>query len=296
MDASSPALSSMTGFARVEGGEGALSWVWEARSVNGKALDLRCRLASGHERLEPVARAELARRFKRGNVTVSLTVARVAGASAYAINRPFLEEVLAVARSADPETPPRIDALLAVRGVVEPVTGDGEADAEASAGPIERDLRILLDRLAEARAEEGRRLASALGGHMEKIESLVAEAAATAAVQPEALKERLRTQVTALLDASPALSEERLAQEAALLILKADVREELDRLTAHIAQARQLLGSGEPSGRRLDFLCQEFNREANTLCSKSSDVALTRIGLDLKATIDQFREQVQNIE
>lgn len=286
----------MTGFARVEGGEGALSWVWEARSVNGKALDLRCRLASGHERLEPVARAELARRFKRGNVTIGLTISRAAGASAYAINRPFLEEVLAVARSADPETPPRIDALLAVRGVVEPVTGDGEADAEASAGLIERDLRALLDRLAEARAEEGRRLASALSGHMEKIESLVAEAAATAAAQPEALKERLRTQVAALLDVSPALPEERLAQEAALLILKADVREELDRLVAHIAQARQILGSGEPSGRRLDFLCQEFNREANTLCSKSSDVALTRIGLDLKATIDQFREQVQNIE
>ena len=162
--------------------------------------------------------------------------------------------------------------------------------------PKHPTLTEVLDRLASARSEEGARLAPVMSGHLDRIESLVADAKASAAAQPEALTERLRAQVSELLDASPALSEDRLAQEAALLVAKADIREELDRLEAHIEQARGLLSDGVAVGRRLDFLCQEFNREANTLCSKAADVELTRIGLDLKAVIEQFREQVQNIE
>ncbi|HET8729170.1 MAG TPA: YicC/YloC family endoribonuclease [Alphaproteobacteria bacterium] len=286
----------MTGFARVDGAKGNLAWTWEARSVNGKSLDVRCRLAAGFEYLEAAVRAEAGGRFKRGNITLGLAVSKNETSPRLRINRALLDEFVTVVRELDPDSSPRIDALLGLRGVIEQVEEEDESEREAWIAAVEAGLPTVLDRLASARTEEGDRLAVILTRHLDRIEALVATAGNTAALQPEALRARLREQVEALLDTVPALPEERLAQEAALLIARADVREELDRLAAHISQARELLSTGGPVGRRLDFLCQEFNREANTLCSKSADVELTRIGLDLKAVIEQFREQVQNIE
>ncbi|WP_245579146.1 YicC/YloC family endoribonuclease [Inquilinus limosus] len=296
MTASAP-LSSMTGFARKEGGVDGLSWVWEARSVNGKSLDLRLRTPAGFERLESVARVELAKRFRRGNVTLNLSLGRSETAPALRINREVLDQLVALARELNGETAPiRVDTLLGIRGVVE--TGDTASAELNSAVEAEAAAAIapLLDDLQAARLEEGGRLRDVLAAQIDHIAGLVGDARASAAAQPDALKARLKAQLDLLLEARPPLPEDRLAQELALLVGRCDVREELDRLDAHIGQARGLLAAGSGVGRRLDFLCQEFNREANTLCSKAADVALTRIGLDLKAVIEQFREQIQNIE
>ncbi|EKE78168.1 YicC/YloC family endoribonuclease [Oceanibaculum indicum] len=290
----------MTGFARAEGQHDGLGWAWELKSVNGRGLDIRTRVPQGFESLEPLARQKLGEALKRGNVNVSLVVERRTGEAGIRINRAVLDQVLALqaelAGKVD-AAPPRLEALLAVRGVVE--AGEEEADEEARAA---RDADILagleqaVKAMVASRLEEGARLAAILTGHLDRIEELTAQAKTLGAVQPEALKARLRQQVTELLEASPALNEDRLAQEAALLATKADIREELDRLAAHIAAARELMQAGSQIGRRFDFLCQEFNREANTLCSKSGDAELTRIGLELKAVIDQLKEQVQNVE
>ena len=293
-----PPLASMTGFARSEGDLGAYSWAWEARSVNAKSLDVRARIAGGFDKLEPAARSAAAERFKRGNVSLTLTLKTADRMPRMRINRELLDDLVALAGEFEEAgaARPRLDALLSMRGVIEPVEEEDEGErAEAEAAML-GSLLDVLDRLAAARSEEGARLAPVMSGHLDRIESLVADAKACAAAQPEALTARLRSLVAELLDAAPALPEDRLAQEAALLVAKADIREELDRLEAHIEQARGLLSDGAAVGRRLDFLCQEFNREANTLCSKAADVELTRIGLDLKAVIEQFREQVQNIE
>ncbi|MGP1395178.1 MAG: YicC/YloC family endoribonuclease [Inquilinaceae bacterium] len=288
----------MTGFGRAETAHLSYAWSWEGRSVNGKSLDIRCRLPAGFEALEPVARAAAGDRFKRGNIALTLTATRTESATRLRLNRDLVDEVLALAREIEDAggARPRLDSLLAIKGVVEPVEEEDPAEHAAVVAAMTASLTDMLDRLATARAEEGRRLEPVLTRLMGDIEGLVAAAASSAAAGPEALRVRLRAQLAELLEAAPPLPEDRLAQEAALLIGKADVREELDRLTAHIAQARDLLTDGGAVGRRLDFLCQEFNREANTLCSKSADVALTRIGLDLKAVIEQFREQIQNIE
>jgi len=290
----------MTGFARAEDREPMLAWAWEARSVNGKGLDVRLRRPAGREALEAQARADAAAAFRRGNVTLTLTVAREAAGARLAVNRAALAELVAEALAVARQNglpPPSIGALLAVRGVVEPIE---PVEDEETRTARETAIRVTLGRtlkaLAATRREEGARLAAVLTAQLDRIAALREAAAQNAATQPEAIRTRLRAQVAELLAASPALSEERLAQEAALLATKADIREELDRLAAHIASAREMLRSGEAVGRRLDFLCQELNREANTLCSKSADIALTRIGLDLKATIEQFREQVQNVE
>ncbi|WP_430436699.1 YicC/YloC family endoribonuclease [Oceanibaculum nanhaiense] len=290
----------MTGFARAEGQHDGLGWAWELKSVNGRGLDIRTRAPQGFESLEPLARQKLGEVLKRGNVNVSLVVERRAGEAGIRINRAVLDQVLALqaelAGKVD-AAPPRLDSLLAVRGVVE--AGEEEADEEARAA---RDADVLagleqaVKALVTSRLEEGARLAAMLTGHLDRIEALTTQAKALGSVQPEALKARLRQQVLELLEASPALNEDRLAQEAALLATKADIREELDRLAAHIAAARELMQAGSQIGRRFDFLCQEFNREANTLCSKSGDTELTRIGLELKAVIDQLKEQVQNVE
>jgi uncharacterized protein (TIGR00255 family) len=292
------AVTSMTGFARDSGTEAGHAWTWEARSVNGKQLDVRPRLANGFEKLEPEIRRAVGERFRRGNVSLTLSVQRTESAGRYRLNRELLDQVLAVSRELDDygAARPRLDALLAVRGVIEPVEDLDEAAEQRLGAAVAASAARALDALAAARAEEGARLTVVLTGLLDRIETLVAEAAATAAAQPDALRARLRQQLDELTAALPAVSEDRLAQEAALLVAKADIREELDRLTAHIAQAREMLAAGGAIGRRLDFLCQEFNREANTLCSKSADVGLTRLGLDLKATIEQLREQVQNIE
>jgi uncharacterized protein (TIGR00255 family) len=294
------AVASMTGFARAEGEADGVAWTWELKSVNGKSLDLRFRLPGGFDALELPLRTLVGERVKRGSVSVNLTIARTAAAANLQVNRAALEQVLALARELAREieaAPPRIDGLLALRGVLE----SGEEPPDPAARE-RREARLLegcrkaLDALAIMRRAEGARLGVVLVERLQEIGGLVAAAEATAATQPDAIRARLKTLVETLRDAVPSVSEERLAQEAALLVARGDIREELDRLGAHIAAARELLAEGGAIGRRLDFLCQEFNREANTLCSKSADVELTRIGLALKAGIEQLREQVQNIE
>ena len=294
-------ISSMTGFARAEGHEDDFSWTWEVKSVNGKGLDVRCRLPAGFEGLEQPARARIAKRFRRGNISLALTVRWNQVRGSYRVNRAVLDDIVALLpeiRERFPDAgPPHVEGLLALRGVIEPVEDEPSDEArQAVETAVLAGLDEALESLASMRDQEGARLASVLTTHLDGIGRLCAEAEGLAAAQPDAIKERLRVQVAALLDAVPALPEERLAQEAALLMAKADVREELDRLKAHREAARDLMGGDGAIGRKLDFLCQEFNREANTLCSKSVDLALTRVGIELKAGVEQLREQVQNIE
>lgn len=294
-------INSMTGFSRAVGHDEGSRWAWELKSVNARGLDIRIRAPSGFDAVERAARAGIAKRFTRGAFNVSLTLTRMEGQSEIRVNRPLLDQFVALSKEYG-EVAPSISSLLMVRGVIEQV---GEDDDEAAAAKV-REAAILgafneaVDALADMRAEEGLRLDPVLRDRVSEIESLVRDAESSSAARPEAIAERLRTQIAALLDAAPAKlgeqMEQRLAQELAVLATKADIREELDRLTAHIAAARELLAQDEASGRKLDFLCQEFNREANTLCSKSGDVALTRTGLTMKAVVDQLREQVQNVE
>ena len=291
-------MASMTGFARAEGDELGISWVWELKSVNGKSLDLRIRLAPGFDALESALRAVLAQRFRRGNISAALAVTRT-GPAALRVNRDALAQLVSLMNELAGEinaAPPRLDGLLALRGIVETVEDDEEAVIESRRSAVFGSWETALDRLAAARAEEGARLALLLRDQLEEMAAFVRAAAACAAAQPEAIRERLNKMLASLTDLVPGLPEERVAQEMALLVTRSDVREELGRLHAHIEQARDLLQQGEAVGRRLDFLCQELNREANTLCSKSADIELTRIGLSLKAAVEQFREQVQNIE
>jgi uncharacterized protein (TIGR00255 family) len=288
----------MTGFARAEGDELGISWVWELKSVNGKSLDLRLRLAPGFDALEPGLRATLAQRFRRGNISAALAITRTAPV-AVRVNRDALAQLVSLMNELAGEidaAPPRLDGLLALRGVVETIEDDEEAVIERRRFGVLASWETVLDRLAAARAEEGARLALLLRDQLEEIAALVRAAEDCAAVQPAAIRERLKKMLASIVDLVPGLPEERVAQEMALLVARSDVREELGRLHAHIEQARDLLQQGEAIGRRLDFLCQELNREANTLCSKSADIELTRIGLSLKAAVEQFREQVQNIE
>lgn len=296
-------VASMTGYARAEGRDAQVAWVWEAKSVNGRGLELRLRLPPGHDALEPVAREGAARRLKRGNIQLSLTVTRTVETPAMRVNSEMLGQLLRLVGELGPAHPaiaaPRWDGLLSVKGVLEPMEAeepDAEAVRKAREIAMAATLDEALDQLVAMRLSEGGRLKAVLRSQMDEIETLSTRAGACACLRPDALKERLRQQVAAMLDAVPALPEERLAQEVALIAVKADVREELDRLGAHVAAAREMIAAGGVVGRKLDFLSQEFNREANTLCSKASDVELTRIGLDLKAVIDQLREQVQNIE
>ena len=291
----------MTGYARVSGQDNELSWIWEVKSVNGRGLELRTRLPGGYDFLDLPVREQLQKRLKRGNVNVSLNVARSTKTQSLTVNEALLARYVELAQSWAARSglaPASIDGLLALRGVLEtPEAEDNaSADIERLGAAFLKSFAEALDALTAMRAAEGRRLVEVLGGQLNEIADLVDKAEGTAALDPAAVRERLRAQVQALLDSVPALSEERLAQEAALIAAKADVREELDRLRAHISAARDMLASGEAVGRKLDFLCQEFNREANTLCSKAGDVDLTRLGLALKAVIEQFREQVQNIE
>jgi uncharacterized protein (TIGR00255 family) len=291
-------VTSMTGFARAEGEESGISWVWEVRSVNGRSLELRLRLAAGFDALEPRLRAELSQRFRRGNFSASLTVARTA-APPLRVNRQALIQLVALMNELKGEidaAPPRLDGLLAVRGVIETVEDEDE--------PLLTDRRLAvltgwataLDRLAAARLDEGARLAALMQSQIAEMAGLVDAAGASAAAQPEAIRARLQAGLETLTGLMPTVPDERIAQELALLVTRSDMREEIERLRAHIEQAMELLGQSEPVGRRLDFLCQELNREANTLCAKSADIELTRIGMSLKAAIEQFREQVQNIE
>lgn len=290
----------MTGFARIEGRHEELAWVWELKSVNGRSLDVRVRVPMGFEGLEGIARARAAERFKRGNISATLTIAAQAAPPKIRINRQVLDSVIALADELKDRpglAPPRIDGLLGLRGVIEAVE---EQETEESRQSREKAILAGLDRaftaLADARLDEGRKLAILLSEQIDEVERLARVASDSAAAQPGAIRDRLLQRIAALVGDAPGVAPERLAQEAALLATKADVREEIDRLNAHVEQARDLMKSGNAVGRRLDFLCQEFNRESNTLCSKATDVALTRVGLDLKACIEQLREQVQNVE
>lgn len=291
-------VASMTGFARAEGSFGADTWMWEVKSVNSRGLDIRCRLAPGLDSLEPEARRAIAKRFKRGNVSVNLRVKRAEGTAGPRLNRDLFAQLTALAdelRQGTDIAPPRIDGLLRLPGVLEPAAEDDADDAARNAAMME-GLNQALDALATARRDEGAHILPAIETLLAEIAELVDQARDCAATQPEALKARLKDLLDELLDAQTALPEDRLAHEAALLVAKADIREELDRLRAHLGAAGDLLAEEAAIGRRFDFLCQEFNREANTLCSKSSDEALTRIGLSLKAAVEQLREQIQNIE
>lgn len=294
-------ISSMTGFARSGGLSGACSWTWEVKSVNGKGLDMRLRLPPGFEGLEAAARERVAVRFRRGNMTLALTVKWTRAAGGFRLNSGALDQIIALLPEIQERLPdaagPTVDGLLNLRGVIEVADEDIGAEVrQVVEADILKGLEDALESLVSMRGEEGTRLAAVLAAHLDGIGELCARAGSLAAAQPGIIRERLETQVAALLEAVPALPEERLAQEAALLMSKADVSEELDRLEAHRQAAQDLMDEDTAIGRRLDFLCQEFNREANTLCSKSADVELTRVGLDLKAAIEQFREQVQNIE
>jgi uncharacterized protein (TIGR00255 family) len=291
-------VSSMTGFARVEGEAAGISWAWELKSVNGRSLDLRLRLPPGYDGLEASLRAGLGGRLRRGSISASLTISRVAPPT-IRINREMLGQVIALIGELTAEVeaaPPRLDGLLGLRGIIETGEDDPEEIVEARRAMLVEAWGVALDRLVTARSEEGARLDAVLSAQLAELAELVAAASASAAAQPAALRARLEQSLAALGDLAPGMPQERVAQELALLVSRGDIREELDRLRAHIAQAGDLLGKGEAVGRQLDFLCQELNREANTLCSKSADIALTRIGLSLKVAVEQFREQVQNLE
>ena len=293
-------IKSMTGFARADGTAGLFSWHWELRSVNGRGLDMRMRVPPGFEGLEPRIREAVAKRVARGNLTVNLAVKRVHGQLEIKLNELALKQVVAAVealRAAVAVAPPSAEGLLNVRGVLELVEPEEtEAEAAARAEAMLGSLDAALDGMVRARSEEGGRLGTIVLEQLAEIERLVAAIEVSPSRAPAAIRQRLREQVDRLLETGAPLDEARLYQEAALLAARADVEEELKRLAAHISAARALLDAGEPAGRRLDFLAQEFNREANTLCSKASDQETARNGLELKAVIDRMREQVQNIE
>jgi uncharacterized protein (TIGR00255 family) len=290
----------MTGFARGHGVSGSYAWAWEIKSVNGKGLDVRLRLPPGWDAIEASVRARAAERLARGSIQATLTVERSGVAPVVRINAPVLDAILTTLRelaSRVEASPPSLDGLLSLKGVMdvsELAENENErrdAETAAIAGFVQ-----VIAALSEMRQREGAALVRILKTRLEQIEALIGRAENAPGRRVEAIRARLAEQVATLLAQSDRFDPDRLHQEAILLATKADVREELDRLAAHIAQAQQLIDGGGAVGRRLDFLAQEFNREANTLCAKANDVELTNIGLELKATVEQFREQVQNVE
>ena len=291
-------ISGMTGFGRGEGAEVGWTWAVEARSVNGRNLEVRFRGPPGFDTLERAAKASAQKHFSRGQVTVGVQGKRAdPGAAALKVNDDILARYLALANQLAEEgaTPPSADGLLGLRGVLE--TPEEEEDAEARAAveaAMAASIDAAFDALKASRDREGAQLLPVITDFIGRIEALVAAAEAEAAAQTDAIRERFTRRMTELAPDAPGL-QDRIFLEAAALATKADVREELDRLTAHVASARTLLQQ-PPAGRKLDFLMQEFMREANTLCSKSATTALTGIGLELKAVIEQLREQVQNVE
>jgi uncharacterized protein (TIGR00255 family) len=293
-------VHSMTGFARRDGGDATVSWTWEVKSVNGRSLDVRARLPQGYESLDPIVRSAVTAACSRGNLQVNLSMKRGSAPLQLQVNEELLQQVLDLMARLEARTqaaPPRLDGILGLRGVLEAVEEEeSPEDQEVRLAALRKDLDASLEALLAMRAAEGARLLGMARGHLDEIERLSKAARSCAATQPETLRRRLKEQLALLVEESTGVAEERLAQELAILAGKADVREELDRLAAHVEAARELLDQGGAVGRKLDFLCQEFNREANTLCSKSADVELTRIGLDLKSSIEQLREQIQNIE
>jgi len=289
----------MTGFARAADEQLGYAWAWEVKSVNSRGLEIRCRVPSGFEAVEAGARKAVSERFQRGSFALNLAMSQTPEMAVVQVNWPVLTQLLQAAQRLQSEhgvAQATADGMLGLRGVLDtaPEQPSEQARAERDEVLLTSVDRALAD-LAANRQAEGARLAQTVTGQLERIRTLTAQAAQCAGARPEAFRQRLEVQLAALLD-GVAVSEERLAQEVALLASKIDVQEELDRLLAHAAAAQELIKAGGPLGRRLDFLAQEFNREANTLCAKSQDVELTRIGIELKSVIDQLREQAQNIE
>lgn len=294
-------LQSMTGFARAAAHHEGTSIAWEVKSVNGKSVELRLRLPPGFERLEPALRLSVQKRFSRGSFQATLTVGRAGGLQQQPIvNEAFLRDVAGLAQRLQEQfgvAAASADGLLSLRGVLDiPEQADSEELRAALDAALLASFDDALAGLEAARRAEGEALKLVLLVHVGTIEKLTLRAEADPSRDPQAIREKLAEQVRLLMEASAALDESRLHMEAAFLATKADIREELDRLKTHVASARSLLGSGGAVGRKLDFLAQEFNRESNTLCSKSNAAAVTAIGLELKAVVDQFREQVQNLE
>jgi uncharacterized protein (TIGR00255 family) len=293
-------ISSMTGFARASGERQGLFWQWEIKSVNGKALDVRLRVPAGFEALETPVRAALASAFRRGNLQVSLSISGQVARETVRLNPDILDRLVAageVLRDRIGGEPLRADVLLSIKGVVEVATEpEAEGEAEARNAAMLESFQEALQSLGSARREEGDRLNTVVSAQVQRIAELAEAARHNPSRTPEAVRARLAEQVSRLMETGAALDPDRLHQEAVLAATRADIQEELDRLSSHVEAAQALLASNDAIGRKFDFLAQEFNREANTLCSKASDRSMTAIGLDLKTVIDQLREQVQNIE
>jgi uncharacterized protein (TIGR00255 family) len=293
-------LSSMTGFARGHGVTGSYAWSWELKSVNAKGLDLRLRLPPGWDAIEVPARTRATEKLSRGTAYANLTVERKGVAPAVKVNEPVLAAVLATLkglRGVVDASPPTLDGILSLKGVIEVTEEDErEEDRRTAEAAILAGFDKALADLVAMRCEEGATLSRLLTAQLDEIAALAARAEAAPGRKPEAIKVRLAEQVATLLAASARFDSDRLHQEAIMLASKADIREELDRLASHVEQARKLIAGGGAVGRRLDFLAQELNRESNTLTAKANDVDLTNIGLELKSAIEQFREQVQNLE
>ena len=290
-------IESMTGFARAAGTTGVHGWAWEIRSVNGRGLDVRVRVPPGLEILAEAARKRLSGALRRGTLHVNRAVSSDAGPPRPRVNETVLAALLAAieALPASGIDRPTFDGLLAVRGVVE-YADEAQDVLGAVEKPALAGLEAAVEALQEARADEGRALEAIVLGHVETISRLASEAEHHPARRSEAIRARIAAQVEALLGSANGLDPQRLHQEAALIAVRADIREEIDRLHAHVAALRELLAKGGPIGRKLDFLAQEFGREASTLCAKANDPDLSRIGLDLRTVVDQMREQVQNVE
>ena len=294
------ALSSMTGFARSHGTCGPYAWAWEVKSVNGKGLDLRLRFPPGWDAIEVPVRSRAAETLARGSIQANLTVERSGALPVVRVNSAVLDAVLATAKQLAKRvdmSPPSLDGLLALKGVMEVSEAEETEEERRSAeAAVIAGFASVIAALAEMRRHEGEALGRILLARLGEIGALAERADKSPGRQPEAIRARLAEQIATLLSQSDRFDPDRLHQEAILIATKADVREELDRLAAHVGQAKRLIDQGGPIGRRLDFLAQELNREANTLCAKANDVVLTNIGLELKAAVEQFREQVQNVE
>jgi uncharacterized protein (TIGR00255 family) len=294
------ALSSMTGFARSHGASGPYTFEWELKSVNAKGFDLRLRLPPGWDELEALAKKRAGEMLSRGTVYANLNVKRANAASIVRINEDVLSSIVRVAGELAGRidaVAPSIDGLLAIKGVIEVVEPESnEEEDKAAKAAAAASFEQALGELVQMRRREGATLGQILGQRMDEIERLAKKAEAAPGRKPEAIRARLAEQVAALLEASDRFDSDRLNQEALMIAAKADIREELDRIASHISQVREMIGKGGPVGRRLDFLAQEFNREVNTCCSKSNDLELTNTGLEMKNVVEQFREQVQNLE
>ncbi|MGO4571560.1 YicC/YloC family endoribonuclease [Microvirga sp. 2TAF3] len=293
-------IASMTGFAREAGVTGPYQWAWEIKTVNGRGLEVRVRTPSGLDAVGEEARSQILKALTRGQGQLNLTLTRTSSAPKLRVNQDVLQSLLAaIGDLALPDTvkPASLDGLLSIRGVVEIDEGGTEPGQDEELVPaLKAGLMPLIEALKGARLKEGQALAAVLRQQLDLISGLIGEAEAAPARRSEAIRVRLETQIAQLLEGRSTLDPARLHQEAVLIAARADIREELDRLYAHVEAARGLLDEGGAVGRRLDFLAQEFGREANTLCAKANDVSLSRIGLELKAVIEQFREQVQNVE